>query len=259
MIASFALVVFSALPPLLVENTTIGSKKIWFGFIIALIVIGVSVLLMSLANGQKMDDFSGPYERKWYKTISIVFIFSFAITIALSIAFANMRETSSAVGSIAHFLPEFVYPIFPWIKRFRAAHVVISPVLLPIKIESIMSVWFMFGCIITISYSTFFSLMPKAERASAHIRNEKYQGSNSGVSSLFVIAFGIYCCLHGYLGWGEFAPSITSRDCIMSVPCFMNNDLAIIAAAGFKFFSIFVFGFGSLIFTRKLLAQRYTL
>ncbi len=253
---SIAVVLLCAFPPIFVEQTTQSSRIAWLGFLFTLVVVaGGKGLAHYYATGRVMDSYSGAYARRHFKLWGTVLLSLFSITIALLVAFANLKDSSGWLGSTAKLLPTIVDPIFPWIQRFRHAYVLSPNSIQAIKVEAIMSLSFIFGCIVATSYSIYFGFMPKAERKSAARQAEKYQGSRSKIFMFFAIIFGIYCASSAYLGWGEFVPPTAPQFCFLHAPCYINNDLTIIIAAGSKFFAIFGFGLGSMIFLYKLFTE----
>lgn len=243
-----SLVLICAFPPIFVEQTTQASRLTWFGFLFTLaMVTGGAGFAHYHTTGRLTDDHSGPYARRYFKLLNVILISSFSTTIAMSVAFANMHDNSGWLGSTAKFMPIIVDPIFPWIERFRQAHISSPSNIQATKVEAIMSLSFIFGLITVASWAIYFGLMPAAERRIAAHQAKKYQKPRSKAFMLFAVIFGIYCVISNYLGWGEFVPPAASKFCLLHAPCYIRNDLTIIVAAGLKCFAIFGFGLGSLL------------
>ncbi len=255
-LVTVALILPCAIPPILVEHATMASRVSWLGFLILLVVVGGGAAVAHYrVTGKVMDEYSGPYARRYFVLFCAILLSTFSATIAMSVAFANITESSGWLGSIAKLLPTIVDPLFPWIERFRHALVSSASNIQTIKVEAIMSLSFIFGLIVVASWSIYFGFMPKAERKIAAQQAKRYQKPSSKIFMLFAVMFGVYWALGGYLGWGEFVPPTASKFCFLHAPCYMNNDLTIIVAAGSKCFAIFGFGLGSLLMLHKIFTE----
>jgi hypothetical protein len=251
-----ALVLPSAIPPILVEHSTMASRVSWWGFLIVLILAGGGAAISHYrVSGKVMDDYSGPYARQYYTLLCVTLLSAFSATIAVSVAFANLTDSSGWLGAIAKHLPTIVDPIFPWIERFRFARISSQANIQAIKVEAIMSLSFIFGLIVVASLSIYFGLMPKIERKVAAQQAKKYRKPSSKTFMLLAVIFGIYVALSNFMGWGEFVPPTARKFCFMHVPCYINNDLTIIVAAAAKCVAIFVFGVGSLPMLYKIFTE----
>jgi hypothetical protein len=255
-LVTVALILPCAIPPILVEHTTMASRVSWLGFLIVLIIAGGGAAISHYrVSGKVMDDYSGPYARQYFTLLCAALLGAFSATIAMSVAFANLSDSSGWLGSIAKHLPTIVDPVFPWIEQFRYAHISSPSNIQAIKVEAIMSLSFIFGLIAVASLPIYFGFMPKVERKDAAQQAKKYRKPSSKSFMLLAVIFGIYVALSNYMGWGEFVPSTARKFCFMHVPCYFNNDLTIIVAAAAKCFAIFVFGVGSLPMLYKIFTE----
>lgn len=99
----------------------------------------------------------------------------------------------------------------------------------------------MFGIVALLQIFFFSLIMTDEEKRQHQSLMQQYDKKHSGVTVLFCSLFAILVAAAAYSGWSEFDTGGFEKECLLSVKCYQQNDLAIIAAAGLKCFAIFGF------------------
>ncbi|MEQ1521620.1 MAG: hypothetical protein ABL936_10175 [Aestuariivirga sp.] len=246
--------VFTALPPVMIENASRSSRVTWFIFLAIFSAVGVCGMIGASFSGNEIKKPKENYPLLPY----LMMLLFYAAAVAFSLLIANLTNGSDSIASAARTMTNFVEPVFPWISNFRVARVGWGiPELQILKTESITALWFLFGVLLVLLLFWQRILLTSAQKeyerqyAEESMRNEGLY--KSGTLTFFVVVFGFLTALSEFFGWLNF--DTDSAKCILSVHCYYENDLVILAAAGLKCFAIFGGIAGALIIARNFFAQ----
>ncbi len=248
-IFTLALILAPLFPPLLIENTTSTSRWIWLFFFGLFSLIGLFVWLIEAFRAAKEKGEPGsPKFKPKYDAIGASLLLSFPLVMLLSVLIANKIGQSDFLDTWARRFLDFVSYVFPWVgslQNYYGAWVSAEQGQV-LKALMVVSLWFVYGLVLTVTLA----LMALADSRARHLSHTTV-GPRSDLAGkpgmqFFCIAFGVYVATSAYFGWNEFEAATRAKFCLIKVPCYIHDDLAIVAASMWKFFAIFGFGGGAI-------------
>jgi MFS family permease len=259
-IFTLALILAPLLPPLLIENTSSTSRWTWLFFFGLFSLIGLFGWLIAAYEASKKRGESGtPKFKAKYDTIGASLLLSFPLVMLLSVLIANKLGQSDFLDTWARRFLDFVSYVFPWVgslQNYYGAWVSAEQGQV-LKALTVVSLWFVYGLVLTVTL-VYMALVDNRVRNMSHTS----VGSRSDLAGkpgmqFFCIAFGVYVATSAYFGWNEFEAVTRAKFCLFKVPCYIQDDLAIVAASMWKFFAIFGFGGGAVVIFRKFIRDPF--
>ena len=260
-------VIIPALPPILVQSASTTLRLVWLLFWGILVGISLYVIWQMKSPNSKtpfrsvkpqyQTDASNLAER----APGLAMILSFSCAMLLSIFFVNLQSSDGTFAGVAKLLSDFVHPIFPWVGNFRSKLTTMPPApeIQFFKVQAVVCLWFLSGLLISILMVISRFSMSDARRSDVNaaktwtheqypfVRKREFGLIGNIFSGIIALGFGIVA----YFGWWDFDMPTSARTIskcgLFVVPCYIFDDLQMIAAAILKMLIIFGFGFGGLI------------
>jgi hypothetical protein len=246
--------IWCGLPPILVENASPYSRKMWavYWVIFAIPIFFVSLIRLAGRDKGRSLTFREPH----YRVFAVSVFVAFSFTVFASIGIVNITDTSASISSLLANISGYTEVAFPVVKKYGEYARRHGQELQGLKLQAVTSLWLVLW-ILTISnfFFQYYSMLPDDRKRFRQWQQSNEGNRSSGGKAFFSGLFGIPMALSAYFGWGIFDSGYTAKSCLFHVSCFIGNDLAVIAAAALISVGIFGFGLGSILMIHRALSD----
>jgi hypothetical protein len=227
------------LPPILVHEASHRVRMWWLAYAVisVLVLLITSFALRKEPNNLRKtyaDNFSQTYMRR-LKAVSIAQLITSAATILLMIQIVNLDAIEKPWASLGEIAIMVAHPL-PVIQRYDTDIPVAMSSLVTFKVKAIVALAFILALECIAAVVALICIMSRRERCALLLAQaERFKARNwSGLKVSLCVPFALFMAFSALFGWSEFDPPTPEnlrKFCIITVACYAQDNLMIIAAA----------------------------